>query len=155
MTNKEEELFNWDVREEKIRWNKQLEFSVIIAGVTLSVIAIIFNSYLVTVVIGFSLFIFITLGRKKARLISFLITTEGFLLDQKFYPIKKIKEFNIIDDPKEKGRLVLRLDDLFEKITIPIYDDDFDLIEEAFGKIKINKNEDLTPSFLDIFTKFF
>ncbi len=155
MTNKEEELFNWDVREEKIRWNKQLEFSVIIVGVTLSVIAIIFNSYLVTVVIGFSLFIFITLGRKKARLISFLITTEGFLLDQKFYPIKKIKEFNIIDDPKEKGRLVLRLDDLFEKITIPIYDDDFDLIEEAFGKIKINKNEDLTPSFLDIFTKFF
>ena len=92
MTNKEEELFNWDVREEKIKWNKQLEVSVIIAGITLSVISIIFNSYLVTVVIGFSLFIFITLGRKKARLLSFVITTEGFLLDQKFYPVKKIKE---------------------------------------------------------------
>ena len=138
MTNKEEELFNWDVREEKIKWNKQLEVSVIIAGITLSVISIIFNSYLVTVVIGFSLFIFITLGRKKARLLSFVITTEGFLLDQKFYPVKKIKEFNIIDDPKEKGRLILRLDDLFER-TVPVYDDDFGSIENSFHKIKVKK----------------
>ena len=88
-------------------------------------------------------------------MLSFVITTEGFLLDQKFYPVKKIKEFNIIDDPKEKGRLILRLDDLFERITVPVYDDDFNSIENSFHKIKVKKNKNLFPSFLDIFTKFF
>ena len=107
MKNTEEiELFNWEVREEKIKWNKQTEFTFIIVGITAAVVAIVFAHYLATVVIGFALFILITLGRQPSRIISFSITNQGILLDEKYYSLEKIREFNIVDDPKEKGRLV-------------------------------------------------
>ena len=51
----EKELFNWEVREEKIKWNKQRELTFIIIGITAAVVAIIFTYYLTTVVIGLAL----------------------------------------------------------------------------------------------------
>ncbi len=156
MKNTEEiELFNWEVREEKIKWNKQTEFTFIIVGITAAVVAIVFAHYLATVVIGFALFILITLGRQPSRIISFSITNQGILLDEKYYSLEKIREFNIVDDPKEKGRLVLGIDTFFERISIPIYDDDFDHIENALSELKINKNEDLSPPITDLITRFF
>ena len=144
----EKELFNWEVREEKIKWNKQRELTFIIIGITAAVVAIIFTYYLTTVVIGLALFILITLGRQPSRIISFSITDQGFLLDEKFYSIKQIKEFNIIDDPKEKGRLILGIETFFEKISVPIYDDDFNQIENTLLQLKIKKNEGLLPRLL-------
>ena len=156
MKNTEEiELFNWEVREEKIKWNKQTEFTFIIVGITAAVVAIVFAHYLATVVIGFALFILITLGRQPSRIISFSITNQGILLDEKYYSLEKIREFNIVDDPKEKGRLVLGIDTFFERISIPIYDDDFDHIENALSELKINKNKDLSPPITDLITRFF
>ena len=151
----EKELFNWEVREEKIKWNKQRELTFIIVGVTAAVVAIIFTYYLATVVIGLALFILIVLGRHPSRIISYFITDQGFLLDEKFYPIKKIREFNIIDDPKEKGRLILGIDTFFDKISVPIYDDDFDHIENILLELKVKKNEVLTPPITDALTRFF
>ena len=101
------------------------------------------------------MFILITLGRQPSRIISFSITDQGFLLDEKFYLIKQIKEFNIIDDPKEKGRLILGIETFFEKISVPIYDDDFNQIENILLQLKIKKNEGLTPPITDALTRFF
>ena len=145
----------WETREEKNVWNKKTQGAGLIFGVTFCILAIIFNLYLFAIVIVLSTFILIALGKRSPRIFHFLITEEGFKVDDKFYEVEHISGFNIIDDPTDKGRLTISMKDLVGQITVPIYDVDVEAAEECFVAMNIKKDEGLKISFLDRYTRFF
>ena len=152
---KQNKFCEWEVREEKNVWDKKKENIAIILGVTCCVLAVIFDSYLFAVVIAFSTFILVTLGRKTPGILHFLITEKGFKVDDKFYPAEDIEAFNIIDDPTDKGRLTVSVAGFIGQVTVPIYDADMKLVEECFVEMKIKKDEGLKTSFLERCMSFF
>ena len=98
---------------------------------------------------------FVYIGRQKPKTLLFDITTAGVFLENDFLPKENICSFNIIDDPGERARLLLRVRKGIEvNEIIPVYDTAMERIESALKEINIPKDETLERSFLDYIALF-
>ena len=71
-------------------------------------------------------------------------------MDDDFVETEYIKGFNIIDDPGERARLIVKIEKIINiNEIIPIYDTNIQDIESALTKLEIPKEEALEPTPLD------
>ena len=140
-------LVSWELLEEKQPFSRDREIFLGVLGGAITLISIMFSSYFfalfTVVVVGFLIY----RGRQKPRKLTFEITSVGVRLDEDFIPLETIDEYNIIDEPGERARLIFSLERyVLLKEVIPIYDVDIDRIEDAFDELGIEKNEELDRS---------
>lgn len=116
-----------------------------IIGITLAIIAIIFNSILFSVLIVVMTFSIIVFGNKEPHLLDCEINKKGVRVDKTFYPYTNLEAFNVSDGPSPK--LILKsAKTLMPLITIPIgqvYPDD--IVSSLEDKIK--HDEDIREPF--------
>ena len=144
-------LISWYILEEKKEHSKDKKMLVALVGTGAAVLAVIAETYIFAFLLLIAAAVFITIMRKKQKEeLLFDITTVGVFLDDDFLPAEKIREFNIIDDPGERARLILHMENFIHiNEIVPIYDVHMAEIETVMEKMDIPKNETLKPDIFD------
>ena len=145
-----ESLVRWRLTEEKKEYSRDRELVFILIGLAGVIIAVLLTSYIFAALLLLATIVFIHANRQKPKNLNFNITTIGIFLENDFLPTEEIKSFNIIDDPGERARLVLKIEKIVQvNEVVPIYDVNIRQIEDALNKLNIPKQEDLELSLLD------
>ena len=147
---KMESLVQWHFTEEKKERSKDKEMLIIIIGIASAALAAIAKTYIFSVMLLLATLTLVATHRKKAKKMLFNITNIGIFMDDDFVEIKQIKGFNIIDDPGDCARLILKV----EKIVcmneiVPIYDTNIEEIKNALIQMDIQEEADLKPTPMD------
>ena len=146
----EKTLIRWKLTEEKQAYSGDREMTVVLILLAGAVVAVMVKTYIFAALLVMATGLFIYINRQKVKRLTFKITETGVFLENDFLKKEDIRSFNIIDDPGERARLILKI----EKVIcineiIPIYDINIGDIERVMEKLEIPKEETLEPNFLD------
>ena len=145
-----ESLIKWQFIEEKKAHSKDRELLIIIIGIGAILLAIIAKNYIFGALITLATITLINILRKKPEKLLFNITPIGIFMDNDFMETECIKGFNIINDPGDRARLILKIEKIINiNEIIPIYDVNINDIENALTKLEIPKEEELEPTIID------
>ena len=148
-----ESLVKWRFTEEKKTYTRDKELLVIIVGIGAILLAIITKNYIFGVLLALATVTLISTVRKKARHMLFNITPIGIFMDDDFVETTRIKGFNVIDDPGDRARLILKIERIVNiNEIIPIYDVNIQDIEHALTQLEIPREEELGPTPMDHLT---
>ena len=148
-----ESLVKWQFTEEKKEYTKDKEVLIIIIGIGAILLAIITTTYIFGILLAIATVTLISTIRKNPRHLLFNITPIGMFMDNDFVETECIKGFNIIDDPGDQARLILKIEKIINiNEIIPIYDVNIRDIEHALNKLNIPKEEELGPTVMDNLT---
>ena len=153
--NKPTRVVTWCVREEKGRHSYDTEYILGGIGFFFIVLAILYKNFTVLPIIFIGVLIVIVSLRRPARCITYSLSPKGFSVDDTEQRWERIKEYNIIDDPGIKGRLLLKTESVSGTVMCPVYDDDMETIEGVLRQHHIKKNEHLLPTFVDHIARMF
>lgn len=143
-------LIEWRLLEEKKEYSRDKELLIALIGAASVTLTIMAETYVFSALLVIATGMFIYLGRQEPKTRLFSITEEGIFLDNDFIEREEIKEYNIIDDPGERARLILRIKKVIDmNEIIPIYDVDMTRIEKILKTLGVRKDEDLVPNALD------
>lgn len=98
-----EALLEWSAYEHARRKGRPHWF-LIPGGIALALVVfgIFTQSYFFSAFIGLAFIVLLLFRQKEAEAISFIITSKGFLINNKFYGFKEMKSFWIFDRPNLK-----------------------------------------------------
>jgi len=148
-----ESLVKWQFTEEKKAYTKDRELLIIIIGTGAVLLTIIMRDYIFGALIVLATVTLIHIIRKKPKHLLFNITPIGMFMGDDFVETECIKGFNIIDDPGERARLILKIEKIINmNEIIPIYDVNIQDIESALTQLEIPKEEELQPTPMDMLT---
>ena len=148
-----ESLIKWKFTEEKKMYTRDKELLIIIIGIGAIALTIIAKTYIFGALLTLATITLISVIRKKPKSMLFNITPIGMFMDNDFIETKCIKRFNIIDDPGNRARLILKVEKIINiNEIIPIYDVHIQDIERALMKLEIPREETLEPTALDRLT---
>ena len=148
-----ESLVKWRFTEEKKTYTRDKELLVIVIGIGAVLLAIITKNYIFGALIIIATITLISTVRKKPKHMLFNITPIGIFMDDDFVETESIKGFNIMDDPGDRARLILKIEKIINiNEIIPVYDVNIRDIEHALIKLEIPKEEELKPTPMDHFT---
>ena len=148
-----ESLVRWEFTEEKKKHSRDRELLVIVLGLASAVLAVMAKTYVFALLLVLATLTLVHIHRKKPRKLMFNITEVGLFLDDDFVDLAHIKGFNIIDDPGETARLILKIERIIHiNEIIPIYDVRIEDISGALMRLGIPKEEALEPTLLDYLT---
>ena len=151
----QEHYFSWIAREEKSVYSKDLEY--IIGGIAfvIFIFCVLIENYFVIPIVIFGAFILIFSMRKDAQCITYVIDKKGMSVGDKTYLWKDIYEYNIMDDPGIKGRLIVKTNSLYGTLVCPVYDEDMENIGGLMKHYKTKYNEDLYIPLTEVITRLF
>ncbi len=153
VTENMESLVKWQFTEEKKTYTKDKELLIIIVGIGAILLAIIIKNYIFGALLALATVTIVGTIRKEPRHMLFNITPIGLFMDDDFVETDRIKGFNIIDDPGNRARLILKIERVVNiNEIIPIYDVNIQDIEHALTKLEVPKEEDLGPTPMDYLT---
>ena len=148
-----ESLIKWQFTEEKKTYTKDKELLFIIIGIGAILLAIIIKNYIFAALLALATVTIIGAVRKEPKHMLFNITPIGIFMDDDFVETGRIKGFNIIDDPGNRARLILKIERLVNiNEIVPIYDVNIQDIEHALTKLEVPKEEELGPTPMDHLT---
>ena len=148
-----ESLVKWQFTEEKKTYTKDKELLIIIIGIGVVLLAIITRNYIFGTLLALATVTIIGTIRKKPKHLLFNITPIGIFMDDDFVETDRIKGFNIIDDPGDRARLILKIERVVNiNEIIPIYDVNIQDIEHALTHLEVPKEEELGPTPMDHLT---
>ncbi len=148
-------LVSWQLEEEKKAYSKDKELLVILVGAGAVILAILVETYIFAVLLAVATCLFTYIGRQKPKKMTFSITDIGLFLDDDFLQLEEVHNFNIIDDPGERARLLLGVQKMVHvNEIVPIYDTDIEQIKTTLKDLGIKEDETLEPSILDHLVKF-
>ena len=148
-----ESLVQWRFTEEKKVRSADKELLIAIVGITAAILAIIAKTYIFSVLLLVATTTLVFTHRKEPKKMLFNITNIGLFLDDDFVELACIKGFNIINDPGDRARLILKVERVVHMNEIlPIYDVNIEDIEGAFTRLGVPKEETLGPTVLDYLT---
>lgn len=145
----------WVAREEKGK--RAPDFEYVLGGIAFLfiVLAVLNKNFTIVPIIVIGTLSIIVSMKKNACCISYSLSQKGFKINESEYRWEQIKQYNIIDDPGIKGRLILKTESFVGTIVCPIYDDDINTIDTIFRKYNIKKDEYLLPTFIDKMSRMF
>lgn len=152
-----EDLISWNLVEEKVPYSRDREILLGFVGFSALIITAVVGYYVFSVFLAIATAVFVYQGRQKPRNLSFTITNHGVNLNDKdFVFLENIDSYNIIDDPGQRARLIIRVKKytLYLNDILPIYDVDMESIDSAFASIGVEKDPELEPNLLDKFAVF-
>ena len=148
-----ESLVKWQFTEEKKEYTKDKEIFIIIIGIGAILLAVIAKTYIFGALLAIATVTLISTIRKTPRHLLFNITPIGMFMDNDFIETECIKGFNIIDDPGDQARLILKIEKIINiNEIIPIYDVNIQDIERALAQLDIPREERLEPTVMDNLT---
>ena len=143
-------LVSWDMIEEKTEYYKDKIILLMLVGITASIFAFIFESYVFSLFCIIAPITLIYIGKRDPLKLHFRITDEGLYLENDFIPVEKIEEYNIIDDPGERARLILRINNFISvNQVIPIYDVQMNQIHQSMERLEIEIDEEIGMGFIE------
>ena len=144
------DILAWEILEEKTEYYRDKILLLGIIGITAAILAFIFESYIFALFCLLAPSTFVYLGSRKPLKLSFKITSIGLFLEDGFIPVEKILAYNIVDDPGERARLLIRLKSLLPvNEVIPIYDVQITQIHVALRELRINQDENIGLKFFE------
>ena len=145
-----ESLVQWKFTEEQKGRSADKELFIAVIGIAAAVLAIMAKTYIFSVLLLLATATLVFMNRKGSKEMLFNITNIGLFLDDDFVELAYVKGFNIIDDPGECARLILKVEKVVHiNEIIPIYDVHIDDIERALTQLEVPKEETLKPTILD------
>ena len=146
-------LVQWQFTEEKKTSSKDKELLVIIVCIAIAILAALAKTPILSVLLLISAVTLVKIMRKPAKNLLFNITPIGLFLDEDFVELECVKGFNIIDDPGDCARLILKVEKIVHiNEIIPIYDVNITDIERALETLEIPREEELEPTIMDKLT---
>lgn len=148
-----ESLIKWQFTEEKKVYTKDKELLIIIIGIGAIALTVITETYTFGALLTLATITLINIVRKKPKNLLFSITPIGMFMNNDFIETRCIKGFNIIDDPGNRARLILKVERIVNiNEIIPIYDVDIQDIERILTELEIPKEETLEQTVMDRLT---
>ena len=148
-----ESLVQWRFTEEKQKKSKDKELLIAILGASIVILSALAGAYVFCLLMALATMTILYIRREHSRTMLFNITPVGLFMDNDFIEIKHIKAFNIIDDPGETARLILKVERvIYMNEIIPIFDVTIEKIEQVLTDLGIQKEEELEPTVIDHLT---
>ncbi len=154
--NDERVLLAWDFIEEKKPRSQDKEVLLAVLGISGVILAIIAKTYIFAMLLFIATGTGLLLSRQLPRKMSFSIRERSLTIGGRVQSFSEIFSFNVIDDPGDKSRLILKVKNILDgTIVIPLYDHDSDTVKSHLRSRGLREESTLRPSLVDIIARHF
>lgn len=125
-----------------------------IIAVSLSVVSIIFNNVLFSIVIILGAVTMMLFGHRAPRMLTYEVSVRGVRVQNTLYPYDSFEQFSIDEDAPEGPQLILKSRHLFMPLLIiPIPDDCIDELDALLSERlpEVHMQEPLSHRLLEFF----
>ena len=149
-------LLAWDFIEEKKPRSYDKEVLLVVLGISGVILAIITKTYIFAMLLFIATGTGLLLSRRLPRKVSFSIREHSLTIGGRIQTFSEIFAFNIVDDPGEKSRLILKVKNILDgTIVIPLYDHDSNTVKSHLRSRGLREETTLRPSFVDAIARHF
>ena len=153
--NMQQNSFSWIAREDKTAYSKDAEYIVGAIAFILFITCILVKNFFIIPFIILSACIIIFSMRKSAQCTVYVIEKKGISTGDITHTWNNIEEYNLIDDPGIKGRLIIKTNTLYGVVVCPIYDEDMKTVSTLMKQYNIQQNKDLYIPLIKTLTRFY